>query len=116
MDSKPLPGNKPGLELKVAVDHGLVGELARLKFELFYGLGKVKFQKPLSQVKKVAKKAKMALTTMVGGLSERARTMTASWTTMVTTLNWTLKTAATKTSASMRCLPLEDLSSARAAE
>ena len=61
MDSKPLPGNKPGLELKVAVDQGLVGELARLKFELFYGLGKVKFQKPLSQVKKVAKKSKKGI-------------------------------------------------------
>lgn len=61
LDSKPLPGNKPGLELKVAVDQGLVGELARLKFELFYGLGKVKFQKPLSQVKKVAKKSKKGI-------------------------------------------------------
>ena len=58
LESKPLKG-RPGLLLKVAVDHGLVGELARFKFQLNYGMGKVMFQKPMPQ--NAAKKSKTGI-------------------------------------------------------
>ena len=58
LESKPLKG-RPGLLLKVAVDHELAGELARVKFQLNYGMGKVMFQKPMPQ--KAAKKSKTGI-------------------------------------------------------
>ena len=58
MDSRPLKG-RPGLLLKVSLDRGLVGELARSKFELTYGMGKVRFQKPMAR--NFAKKAKTGI-------------------------------------------------------
>ena len=58
MDSRPLKG-RPGLLLKVSLDRGLVGELARSKFELTYGMGKVRFQKPMAR--NLAKKPKIGI-------------------------------------------------------
>ena len=46
LESFPLKG-KCGLNLKVSLDHGLVPALAERRYELYYGFGKVKFQKPM---------------------------------------------------------------------
>ena len=46
LESFPLKG-KSGLNLKVSLDHGLVPALAERRYELYYGFGKVKFQKPM---------------------------------------------------------------------
>lgn len=57
MESAPLK-DKEGLRLKVSLDHGLVPALAAHKYEVYYGFGKVKFQKPMPDKDKKAKKSK----------------------------------------------------------
>ena len=57
MESEPLK-DKVGLRLKVSLDHGLVPALAAHKYEVYYGFGKVKFQKPMPSKDKRSKKSK----------------------------------------------------------